>query len=667
MEKLLYGVAYYDEYIPYDRLDKDIELMKTAGINVVRIAESTWSTLEPQNGVFDFTSIDRVMNAMHASGIKVIIGTPTYAVPTWMVRQHPDILALTSKGQNKYGPRQNMDITNPNYLFYAERMIRALMLHVKDHPSIIGYQVDNETKHYDVSGQRVLDLFVAFMKNRYTDIEEMNERLGLDYWSNRINAWEDFPNLDTTINASLSGEYETFRRNLVTDFLSWQAEIVQEYKQDNQFITQNFDFEWRGFSFGCQPDVDHFEAAKAMTIAGADIYHPGQDQLTGCEIAFGGDLTRSLKKDNYLVIETQAQGQPAWLPYPGQLRLQAFSHLASGANMVAYWHWHSIHNSFETYWKGLLSQDFEPSPTFNEASTIGNDFSRLSKKLVNLKKDNRVAILISNEALSALNWFRYFYDMNYNDILRNMYDALYKMNVACDFIYPESEDLEQYDMIVVAPLYAASDKLLKRLNTYVESGGHVVYGIRSGYCDEKVKVRNGHQPGIINEACGIYYSQHTDPKDTKIQSNIFSISDEDLNLTGLIELIEPKGAKVLAKYNHPVWGEYAAITHNTYGSGSALYIGCCPTEKVYSEVFSYLLKENKQWTQMQEYIYPIIVRRGVNDDQKGIIYFFNYSGDSKSIIYAFEDGLDLLENEMFHKGDKLSLPAWGVKIVELLV
>src|SRR5437016_14259432 len=92
--KLLFGVAYYDEYMPYERLDKDVQMMKAAGINVVRIAESTWSTVEPQDGVFDFSHIDRVLNAMHKSGIGVIIGTPTYAIPTWLVQKYPDVLAI---------------------------------------------------------------------------------------------------------------------------------------------------------------------------------------------------------------------------------------------------------------------------------------------------------------------------------------------------------------------------------------------------------------------------------------------------------------------------------------------------------------------------------------------------------------------------------------------
>ena len=195
MDKLLYGVAYYDEYMPYERLDKDIQMMKEAGINVVRIAESTWSTHEPQNGVFDFTSVDRVLDAMHAAGIHVIVGTPTYAVPTWMVKEHPDVLATTAQGPGKYGQRQIMDITHPTYLFYAERIIRKLISRVSKHPAVIGYQTDNETKHYNTAGDNVQLQFVKYMRNKFSSLDELNKEFGLDYWSNRINSWEDFPPL----------------------------------------------------------------------------------------------------------------------------------------------------------------------------------------------------------------------------------------------------------------------------------------------------------------------------------------------------------------------------------------------------------------------------------------------------------------------------------------
>ena len=300
-----------------------------------------------------------------------------------------------------------------------------------------------------------------------------------------------------TINGSLGAEFEKYQRSLVEEFLGWQAAIVSEYKREDQFITHNLDFEWRGYSYGVQPDVNHFKCAKHLTMAGTDIYHPTQDHLTGAEIAFGGDLIRCLKNDNYLVLETEAQGYPGWTPYDGQLRLQAYSHLASGALGVMYWHWHSIHNGCEkTYWKGILSHDFQENATYREACIIGNEFARLGKHLVNLKKKNEVAVLVSNEALTALNWFRIqeqapgadAKSIYYNDVMRWMYDTLYRMNVECDFIWPESENLEQYKAIVVPALYAAPDELLIRLKQYVENGGTLIASFKTAFANENVKV-----------------------------------------------------------------------------------------------------------------------------------------------------------------------------------
>ena len=190
MPQLLYGVAYYDEYMPYERLDQDVRMMVEAGINVVRIAESTWSTHEPQNGVFDFSSVDRVLQAMQAAGIAVIVGTPTYAVPTWLVKQPPDVLPETPRGPGRYGARQLMDITHPAYLLHAERIIRTLIRPVAGHPAVIGYQTDNETKHYHTAGPNVQLLFVKYLRETFGDLATINRLFGLDYWSNRINSWE---------------------------------------------------------------------------------------------------------------------------------------------------------------------------------------------------------------------------------------------------------------------------------------------------------------------------------------------------------------------------------------------------------------------------------------------------------------------------------------------
>ncbi|MVN78154.1 beta-galactosidase [Hymenobacter sp. HMF4947] len=652
--------------MPYDRLDKDVAMMKATGINVVRIAESTWSTVEPQEGVFDFSHIDRVLNAMHQGGIQVIIGTPTYAVPTWLVRKYPGVLAITPSGPNQYGARQNMDISNPDFRQHAERVIRAMLAHVKDHPAIIGYQVDNETKAYNTAGPAVQKLFVQYMQKKYPSLDALNLAFGLDYWSNRINNWDDFPSTVGTINASLGSEFSKFQRQLVTDYLAWQAGLVREYKRPGQFITQNFDLEWRGYSYGIQPDVDQMAAARALDVAGIDIYHPSQDQLTGTEIAFGGDVARSLKAgQNYFVIETEAQGFPQWVPYPGQLRQQAFSHLASGANMLEYWHWHSIHNSAETYWKGLLSHDFEPNPTYDEAGTIGRDFQRLSPQLVNLKKTNQVAILFSNEALTGFKWFSFGWGAkeNYNDVLRPLYDALYRQNVGCDFVDPSSPNLAQYKLLLVPALYAAPTPLLERLNQFVRNGGHVVYTFKSGFSDENVKVRATRQPGIIAEACGVTYSQFTLPVGVALKGDPYQVGTAHNQVMTWMELLTPTTAQVLASYDHPVWGKYAAITQNHYGKGLATYIGCGTSAAVTEKIVADAVQKAGLWGPDQQAYFPLITRSGVNQQQKKVHYYFNYSAAPRTLPYPYGPGQELLTSTAVAKNQPLQLAPWGVQIV----
>lgn len=676
MKELLYGAAYYDEYMPYDRLDKDVEMMKKAGINTVRIAESTWSTCEPQPGVFDFSHVERVMDAMEEAGINVIIGTPTYAVPTWMVKAHPDVLAETVRGRGIYGARQIMDITHPVYLFYAERVIRELMKLTAHRKCVIGFQLDNETKYYGTAGKNVQEQFVKYIREKFhDDLDALNYEFGLDYWSNRINAWEDFPDVRGTINGSLGAEFEKFQRTLVDKFLGWQADIVNEYRREDQFVTHNLDFEWRGYSYGIQPYVNHLHASQCLTIAGTDIYHPTQDDLTGAEIAFGGDLIRSLKQNNYLVIETEAQGFPGWTPYKGQLRLQAYSHLASGANSVMYWHWHSIHNSFETYWKGLLSHDFQENATYREACTIGNEFARLGKHLVNLKKKNEVAVLVSNEALTALNWFRIqeqapgadAKSIYYNDVMRWMYDTLYHMNVECDFIWPESENLEQYKAIVVPALYAAPDELLIRLKQYVENGGTLIASFKTAFANENVKVSHQVQPHILSNCFGVHYDQFTFPKNLGLTGEVIPEKpDQKGNVhpaaNVFMELLVSEGAEVLASYEHYNWKDYAAITRNHYGKGQAVYIGCMTDEETLKSVYKAVLPE--AGVEIPEYHYPIIVRKGLNNLGKTVCYFLNYSGMELEMPYDYKNGIELLENTAVENGTALQMPAWGVKIVE---
>lgn len=685
-DKLYFGAAYYSEYLPYDRVEKDMEMMEKAGMNVIRIAESTWSTLEPQEGVYDFTHIDRMLDAAARHHISVIVGTPTYAVPTWLVKKYPDILAITQNGRERYGHRQNMDITNPDYLSHAERVIRVLMEHVKDVPHVIGYQLDNETKSYGTAGPRVQAMFVDYLKENFPDINDFNHEFGLDYWSNRVNDWDDFPDVRGTINQSLAAEFCKFQRSLVTKFLSWQADIVREYKRDDQFITQNFDFDWTTHSIGYQSQVDQYDASRCMTVAGADIYHPSNEELTGAEITVCGNISRSLKKDNYLILETEAQGLTPWLPYPGQLRLQAYSHIANGSNSVMYWHWHSIHNAIESYWKGVLSHDFSENETYREAVVIGNEWNKIGFHLKNLKKENKIAIMLDNASLTGFTQFplEKAGANGYNTVMRWFSDALYRLNIEYDMISSREQDFSGYECLIVPALYSAPESLLLALDSYVRNGGHLITTFRSGFSDEYLKIYPDMQPHILHECLGLHYDQFTHPHHVDIvpvQSDVMAAAQEHFShpddsafsLTSSacewMELITCDTAVPVLKYSHPAYERYAAAAKNQYGNGSTLYFGTMfeNDELLESVLLSFLHETGFSGGDLSSDAphYPLIIKRGINDSGKELCYYLNYSKDPVSVTHHGKNGVELISETAIVCGNKIDLGGWGVAVVEM--
>ena len=662
-DKIYFGAAYYDEYLPYDRIDQDMKMIKKAGMNVIRIAESTWSTLEPQEGIYDFSHLDRMLDAASQYGLDVIVGTPTYAIPTWLVKKSEDILALTEDGQEIYGRRQNMDLTSPVYLKYAENIIRVLLEHVHQHPRVIGYQIDNETHHYHTAGPRAQAMFVNTLKEQYPDIQDFNHEFGLDYWSNRINDWSDFPDVRGTINGSLAAEFEKFQRKLVTDFHHWQASIIEEYRRPDQFITHNFDFEWHGYSLGLQPDANSYESAACMTVAGGDIYHPSQSKLTGAEITACGNILRGLKRDNYLILETQAQGNIEWLPYPGQLRLCAYSHLANGANSVMYWHWHSIHNAIESYWKGVLSHDFSENATYREAMKIGDELQTIGDRLKNLQKKNDVAILLDHESLTGLKQFPVgsLGASGYNTIVRWIGDALYRANIEYDIIYTQDMHLDEYKLVFVPALYSASEDTLNRLSQYTTDGGHLAVTFRSGFADEHIKIYSDAQPHILHQCLGINYNQFTIPEDVSLDCH-FDTTASGAGVHEWMDLVMPDTASSLADYIHPAWNNYAAVTENRYGAGTAYYLGCYFDTDALDSLISYIARNAS--IECSNTRFPVIVKKGINDYGHMVWYYLNYSSEVQTVAYKGSFGHRLLKNTDVQSEEELTLHPWNLIIIE---
>jgi beta-galactosidase len=681
---VLYGAAYYNEYMPGDqdaRLTKDIELMKAAGLNVVRMGESTWSLWEPEDGKFEYAWMDHIVDAMGKAGIKVILGTPTYSIPAWMAHQHPEILAdRIPAGQfggkaapSVYGLRQNMDTDSPAYRFYAERLIRHIVAHYKDNPTVIGWQLDNETSSYDAANEDVFIGFQHYLEKKFGTPEALSKAWFLNYWGENLHTWEDLPSREGTISTSYKLEWTRWSQIRVTDFLHWQAALVRECAGAPQFVTTDY-------GGMLKHDVNEEAVAEALDIPADNIYHGTQDHYDGATQAMQGDFTRSLKHGNYLVTETNAQSTDwssafQYPPYDGQLREDVYTHLSNGADMVEYWHWASIAAGQETYWKGILSHDLEPNRAYAEMSRTAHELEKIGPHLVGMKIKSDVAILWSRDSANAISFMPFTSNASmpwepgratagYDSLVRQIHRALYDLNVSTDFVFPETQDFSAYKVLIVPALYISDDALLQRISDYVKNGGHVVMTFKSGFANENSAVRWVRSPGPLREAAGFSYQEFSNlEKPLALKGDPFHAGDKN-QVSYWAEFLMPEHAKALAYYDHPFFGKWPAITENQFGAGTLLYEGTYLSDALQRTILKGALEEAKLTGPDQQLTASVHVTHGVNRMGKRVHYYFNYSSIDVKPSYAYGAGTNLLNGKSVSKNEILTLAPWDVAIVE---
>jgi beta-galactosidase len=663
METVLYGVAYYSEYMPYERLEKDVQLMQQAGINVVRVGESSWGLWEPEDGRFEYAWMDRIVERMHQAGIKVIMGTPTYSIPAWLYKKHPEIAITRFGGQTiTFGYRQNTDLANSTYRFYCARVIRKIVAHYKDNSAVIGFQVDNETSSGGAANPDVQAGFVSYLQHKFKTIDELNKNWGLNYWGQRLNDWSEIPPEDGIINPGWKLEWQRYSQWLTTDFLAWQARIVNEYKRPDQFVMHDL-------AGPPRHEVNELDISRSMDVMAVNPYHGTQDLFDGMGSSMPGDYTRSLKQTNYLVTETNAQtigwdSKEQFPPYDGQLRLDVYTHLSAGANMVEYWHWHSIHYGQETYWKGVLSHDLEPGRAYAEVSRTAHELQRIGPDLVDLRRDNKVAILYSNDSHYGIDFMKFSDRVNYDWLLRQMYGTLYRGNIGVDFIFAESTDLAKYKVIVVPSLYVASDELLNRLVEYVRQGGNLLLTLKSGFTNEYDTVRWTMAPGPLREAAGLHYQEFSSLKQPLTLRGDPFHAGENNRISEWAEFLIADAAQPLAFYDHPFFKQFPAITRNRFGQGTLTYEGTVLSDQLQEKVLLEVLQHAGLTGPDQKLPTPVRVKHGVNRAGKTLHYYFNYSSNPQTFNYPYRLGSDLLTQTAVTASQTVALKPWDLAIIE---
>jgi beta-galactosidase len=582
-----FGVDYYPEQWPEARWPIDAGLMEAAGINVVRLAEFAWSYLEPAADRYDFTWLDRAIGILNGHGIQAILGTPTASPAPWVMAMFPDAYIVDTHGQRRtFGNRREYCPNHPGYRARGRKVVQAMADHYRDHPGVIGWQIDNEfgDRCYCATCRAA---FQNWLQGKYGTLDALNAAWGTIFWSHLYTGWSQIPTPAQTggvPNPGLALEYSRFMSDSYVDFQREQVEIIRR-ANPSQFITHNF----MGFGYG---EINYFDLARDLDLVSWDNYPRLAWHMASAvepvPLALSHDTMRGLKGKNFWVMEGQS-GSGGWTlvgmtPRPGEIRLWTYQAIAHGADGFVYFRWRTARYGTEQYWHGVLDHDAKPRRRYREVQEIGAELGKIGDRLLGTEcrsdvalincYDSRFALQIqpNNESLTPA---PYPPEFAYPAISTNYYAALYRANVAVDVV-PPGANLSRYKLVIAPALYVLAEETAAELRHFVEGGGVLIITARTGVKDIANAVVNTALPGLLADVCGIEVDEYDSlPADVHVPVTfeVGSCAGQTFVSGPWCDVLAPTTAQTVARYAGEYYADRSAITINRLGQGTAIYVG----------------------------------------------------------------------------------------------
>ncbi len=589
---MIIGVDYYPEHWDREMWQADVELMAETGVKVVRLAEFAWCRLEPSDGEFDFSWLDEAIGMFADNGIDVVIGTPTNCPPRWLCAKHPEILPAGDSGKtNPIGIRGHRCLNSPVFREYAGRIVGRLAEHYKDNKSVIAWQIDNELEanicYCDTCNKKHRE----WLKNRYGSLGALNRAYGNVVWSGEYSSWDQIdPPYGGYNQAWLNPAYmHDFQRRAaedVTEFARFQADIIRS-RIAGAKITTNTWF--------CTNLPDFYELFDELDFVSYDNYpttnipYDSEDIFTH---AVHLDLMRGIKRKNFWIMEQLSGGMGCWMPMqkttrPGMIKgyaLQAFAH---GADTVVHFRWRTANIGAEMHWHGLIDHSNVPGRRFSEFAELCKDAESLADlRGTQLRSDIAVMFSVGSEAAFRLQPQTDGY--NYMEQIKLMHQAFARYGVNVDII-DEHADISGYKAVCAPALYITDRAVADSLYGFAENGGTVILTARCGVKDEHNNCIMSELPTVYRELTGCHVSEY-DPIGWGKGSIKFN-DGESFMCKQWCDVIETDTAEVIARYDSDFYAGKPAVTVNSFGRGTAYYIGTVGERRMYEKLAGKILKE----------------------------------------------------------------------------
>ena len=617
-------------YHPHDdknpeKIKKDIELMKAAGLNVVRLGHLAWDSYEPSDGKFDFDWFDTVMNMMDKSGIKVILDIAIRPAPIWLHHKYPSIDITDANGDVQYPNHRYMeDIGDPMYQKYALRFADTLTKRYGKHPALLAFGIDNESGDGRISySETARQRFISWLKNKYSNLENLNKAWATQRWSRRINQFEEIGFPVATHPTDVPERMLDFRRFVSDEINQLLFKVIEKVNTNapNALVNTN------AWYYSPMKYFDYSQIAYSgkMTREGCGFY-PGLSLITN------GGVMNALFGISRIQFEST---NPFWCTefttmtaVPNSIRKSAYASLMYGNQMVCGWTWQSMHSGEEQYLEGMIDWDGIPNRKYDEYKKIATEFKKI-EKFFPYKPQAEVGLAFSFPSQIASSYFPEQHDNQ----LQGCFDLFYLRNMDARIIEISRSSLN-YKLLIVPGVAVMDEATATKIRDFVKNGGTVIMTSNSAIVDETGRVFASTHPGRLDDVFGIRVGSYEETEAlNEISRKSYKGKKLEFNYKGKaidtessrFDIIEPKGAEIIGSLTS-LDKDYPIMTSNKYGKGRAIYVGLPANGDVLNPLLDELISE-------------LSIKKGpdvpsgvmARQIDKSHFLYLNVSGESKEI------------------------------------